>query len=174
MTSPPAPNRFISRAAGARNAVERAELLQMVPTCRTVYQVAHMYSNGVALQKSAHFWLPMLLCADFPAAYSPALTSFAELTEAGQQSPGHPWRRVPQILPSSLTSASSLGQKVSRMSDWKKSLHDPRLRARPSLEHCERAFDSIFLVRKSKSRESESTMTKLISFGFGGGEAPPC
>jgi hypothetical protein len=86
MTSPPAPNRFISRAAGARNAVERAELLQMVPTCRTVYQVAHVYSNGVALQKSGHFWLPMLLCADFPAAYSPALTSFAELTEAGQQS----------------------------------------------------------------------------------------
>ena len=135
MTSPPAPKRFICSTAGARNAIERAELLQRVPTSRGLSQVPASFSNEVALQKSAHFWLPMLLYADFLAAYSPALASFVELTEAGRHSPGHPGRRVPEILPSSLTSASSLGRKGELKSDSKKTLLDPRPRARPSLEH---------------------------------------
>ena len=84
MYLPLGPRRFISRRSGARNAVEGEELLQRMPTCRGLDQVAALYSNGTALEKSAHFRLPMPVCDYASASRSPALASFAELTEAGR------------------------------------------------------------------------------------------
>ena len=86
MYLPLGPRRFISRRSGARNAVEGEELLQRMPTCRGLDQVAALYSNGTALEKSAHFRLAANagLCDYASAPRSPALASFAELTEAGR------------------------------------------------------------------------------------------
>ena len=110
------PNRFISRAAGTRNAVEGDELLPGMSRCRGLPEVATRDSNRNALAKSVHFRLAWPVEDALPAAHLPAPASFAELTEAGRHPPGDLRAKVPKISPSSLTSASSHllfeGQKV--------------------------------------------------------------
>ena len=110
------PNRFISRAAGTRNAVEGDELLPGMSRCRGLPEVATRDSNRNALAKSVHFRLAWPVEDALPATHLPAPASFVELTEAGRHPPGDLRAKVPKISPSSLTSASSRllfeGQKV--------------------------------------------------------------
>ena len=114
MNSPLGPRRFISRTAGARNPVEG----EVARSCCRGYQHVEDFPRWLRVTRSGML-LKRAFTSGWPGRFEepcPPPTcplppaSFAELTEAGRHPPGDPRRQVPEILPSSLTSARSLSR----------------------------------------------------------------